>query len=319
VLKRTASRIAQVLAVLVLVSFGATALGSLVPGSAATLVLGPDASKTEITQFNRQYGFDLPLLDRYWHWADRAMHGDMGQSIQAHAPVASVIGQALPVTLELAIISMIFSLLLATTLALIAVMRPDGIVDRLLTLTASLLVSVPVFISAVVLVYLVTVAVHLLPPSGWVPLTQNVGQNLQHAVLPVLSISSTVTPLLLRVLRGDLVTVLQSEYVASARASGLPEWYVLLRHAFRPAAMSLITISGLVFGYLFGGSIIVESFYAAPGIGFLVSQAEIGKDIPVVQGVTVIIAFAYVAINLIVDGLQAVLDPRIRRRAVARS
>jgi peptide/nickel transport system permease protein len=292
------------------------ALANLVPGSPATLVLGANASKASIDQFNRQYGFNYPLFDRYWHWLDGLFHGTLGQSIQAQAPVLSVIKQALPVTLELAIITMIFSLLLATTLALIAVMRPDGIVDRVLTVMSSMLVSVPAFISAVVLVYVFAIAIHLLPPSGWVALTADPAQNLQHAVLPVLTMSSTVTPLLLRVLRGDLVTVLQSDYIASARASGLPEWYVLLRHAFRPAAISLITISGLVFGYLFGGSIIVETFYQAPGLGLLVSSAELGKDIPVVQGVTVIVALAYVVINLAVDGFQVLLDPRLARRAV---
>lgn len=313
-MRRIAGRIGQMLAVLVVVSFGATALSSLVPGSAATLVLGPDASKAEVAQFNHQYGFDLPLFDRYWQWVVGVFHGNLGQSITAHASVASVIWQALPVTLEIAVLSMILSLVLSVGLALIAVMRPDGIVDRIITAISSALYSLPVFISAVILVLVVTEKWHLLPPEGWVPLNQGVGQNIMHAILPVLAVASTVTTLLLRVLRGDLVAVLESEYVASARASGLPEWYVLLRHAFRPAAMSLITVSGLVFGYLFGGSILVETFFVAPGLGFLVSQAEVGKDIPVVQGVTVVVAFAYVVINLVVDGLQTVLDPRLRRR-----
>lgn len=313
-----AGRLGQMIAVLILVSFGATALGSLVPGSAATLVLGPNASKAQIAQFNHTYGFDLPLFDRYWQWVVGVFHGNLGQSIEAHTSVASVILQALPVTLEIAILSMIVSLILAVGLAMIAVVRPEGVIDRIITAISSALYSIPVFISAVVLVLIITVKWHLLPPEGWVPLNQGIGQNILHAILPVVAVSSTVTTLLLRVLRGDLVAVLESEYIASARASGLPEWYVLLRHAFRPAAVALITVSGLVFGYLFGGSILVETFFVDPGLGFLVSQAEINKDIPVVQGVTIVVALAYVVINLIVDGLQTVLDPRLRRRTSVR-
>jgi peptide/nickel transport system permease protein len=309
-------RLAQLIVVLVLVTFGTTALVNLIPGSPAYLVLGGFPSPSAVAHFNKEYGYDRPILVQYWHWVINALHGNLGVSIQSHVPVVSLIKMDFPISAEIAILAFIVSLVVGVSLALVSVIRPGGILDRVIGAFTALFCAVPAYVSGVVFVYIFSLKAHLFPPVGWVPLTSDLAGNLDHVALPVITLSVIGATLPLRVLRGDLGVVLNEDYVLSARARGIPEWYVLLRYAFRPASMSLLTVEGIFLGYLFAGNIIIETFFALPGVGYLVSFAEGGKDIPVVQGVVVFVAIVFVLVNLIVDLCYPILDPRLRTRSI---
>jgi peptide/nickel transport system permease protein len=306
------SKLVPIVPVLLIVTFATMALTSLIPGSAAVSVLGTYASKSEIAAFNRRFGFNLPLFDRYWHWVVGVFHGNLGLSTQNNEPVAASIGHALPVTLEIAIGAIVLSLLIAIPLAIVSAIREGGILDRIVTGVSSMLLSAPTFVTSVVFVYIIAVRANILPPSGWVPLGDGIAANLQHAALPIFTLTAAISPVLLRVLRGDVITILREDYVLTARARGLPSWYILSRHVLRPASISLLTVSGLLFGYLFGGSVIVETFFSLPGLGQEVSLAITAKDSPMLLGIVLCVAGAYVIVNGAVDLLTAAVDPRIR-------
>ncbi len=298
---------------IVLVTMATAGLSDLVPGSPAALILG-DASQPEaVAALNAEYGWDDPFFARYWDWLVGALQGDLGKSVQSGRSVTSLLAERIPITLEIAILSLVLSLTLSIVLALVCAARRDGVIDRTLTVLASASIAVPSFVGCVVLAHLLSAQAGLFPTLGWVPPEQDLGANLRHVGLPVLVISLHVTALFLRVLRADVVSALGEDYVLAARARGLPESYILIRHVLRPASLSLLTLAGLVFGFLFGGSIIVEVFFAIPGLGSLVSQAVAGKDLPVVQGVVVIVAVVYVIVNALVDAGIMLLDPRARR------
>jgi peptide/nickel transport system permease protein len=306
------NRLVQLVVVMILVTFATTALVNLIPGTPADLVLGGNPSVAAIKHFNHQYGYDRPILVQYWHWVVNALQGNLGVSIQSNTSVTSLIIKALPVSVEIAVLGFVLSLVIAVALALVAVIHPGGVLDRVIGAFSALFYSVPVYVSAVAFVYLLAVKTRLFPPVGWVPLSTSITGNLRHVALPVITLTVVLAALPLRVLRGDLSVVLNEDYVTSARARGIPEWYVLLRYAFRPASLSLLTIEGIVFGYLFAGNIIIETFYGTPGVGYLVSFAQAGKDIPIIQGVVVFVALVFMTVNLLVDLCYPLLDPRLR-------
>jgi peptide/nickel transport system permease protein len=305
-------RLRDIVLVLVLVSFFTTSLVNLMPGSPAFAIYGSALTPQFLANFNQQFGLNHPLFVRYGLWVWHALQGDLGMSFQTHFTVASQIGSRLPVTAEIAVLALFFSLLIAIPLAMLAATSPGKLIDRAVTGASSVAQATPAFVAAVIFVYLFAVRARWFPSQGWVPLTQDFGQNLLHAILPVATLVLGICPIFIRILRGDIVSLLSENFVMVARSRGLPEWYVLLRHVLRPASASLITVAGLSFGYLFGGSIIVESFYSLPGIGLLASQAVYNKDIPVLQGVVVCVAAVFVIVNSLVDLSYGLLDPRVR-------
>jgi peptide/nickel transport system permease protein len=305
-------RLRDIVLVLVLVSFFTTSLINLMPGSPAFAIYGSALTPQFLANFNQQFGLNHPLFVRYGLWVWHALRGDLGMSFQTHFTVASQIGSRLPVTAEIAVLALFFSLLIAIPLAMLAATRPGKLIDRAVTGASSVAQATPAFVAAVIFVYLFAVQTRWFPSQGWVPLTQDFGENLLHAILPVATLVLGICPIFIRILRGDIVSLLSENFVMVARSRGLPEWYVLLRHVLRPASASLITVAGLSFGYLFGGSIIVESFYSLPGIGLLASQAVYNKDIPILQGVVVCVAVVFVIINSLVDLSYSLLDPRVR-------
>jgi peptide/nickel transport system permease protein len=305
-------RLLDIVLVLVLVTFFTTSLVDLMPGSPAFAIYGSALSPQFLANFNQEFGLNHPLFIRYGLWVWHALQGNLGFSYQTHFSVASQIGARLPVTAEIAILALIVALLIAIPVAMVAATRPGKPVDRLVTGASSVAQATPAFVAAVIFVYLFAVRARWFPSQGWVPLTQDVGQNLQHAILPVATLALGITPVFVRILRGDLVSLLSENFVLVARSRGLPEWYILLRHVLRPASASLITVAGLSFGYLLGGSIIVESFYSLPGIGLLASQAVYNKDLPILQGVVVCVAVVFVIINSLVDFSYGLLDRRVR-------
>ena len=311
-LKFALRRLLDIVLVLILVSFFTTSLVNLMPGSPAFAIYGSSLSPQFLANFNHEFGLDHPLFVRYGLWVWHALQGDLGSSFQTHFSVASQIGSRLPVTAEIAVLALLFSLLIAIPVAMLAATRPGKLVDRMVTGATSVAQATPAFVAAVIFVYLFAVQAKWFPSQSWVPLTQDVGQNLLHAIMPVATLVLGISPIFIRILRGDIVSLLSENFVMVARSRGLPEWYILLRHVLRPASASLITVAGLSFGHLFGGSILVETFYSLPGIGLLASQAVYNKDLPILAGVVVCVAVVFVIINSLVDLSYGLLDPRVR-------
>jgi peptide/nickel transport system permease protein len=314
VLRQVGSRLLRLVPVLFLITLFTTAMVDLMPGSPALAMLGDQATPEQIARLNEQLGLDLPFLVRYWDWLVAALGGDLGTSLRMGLPVTTAIAERFPVTLEIALLSVVMALLIAVPLALVAGARAGGGLDRVATALTSALLSLPGFAAAVLLIYLLAVKARLFPVGGWVPFTEDPIGNLRFAFLPALSLALMEAAVYFRLLRSDVISTLQEKFVLSARARGLPPGYVLFRHVLRPSLFSLTTVAGLSMGRLLGGAVIVESLFALPGLGFLVIQSVPFQDIPTIQGIVVVVAVIYVLINIVVDVGYSVIDPRIRTR-----
>lgn len=301
-------------AVLLLVTFGATLLTSLLPGSPAAAILGPTATAEDIAALEAENGWDQPLPVRYARWLLGAVQGDFGTSTQSGEPVLGEILARVPVTLELSLLALAISLLIAVPAAMYSASREGAALDRVSSGAASILMSTPVFVAGVLLIYVLAVATGWFPIAGWSPIADGLGTNLMFAFLPALALALGEAPAFFRLLRADMITTLNEDFVTTATARGLPRWYILTRHVMRPSSFSLLTVAAVTFGRLLAGSVVVESLFALPGVGSLVLQAIPARDVTLVQGVVVFIALVYVLINMAVDGLYAVLDPRVRTR-----
>jgi peptide/nickel transport system permease protein len=282
------------------------------PGGLSASILGQGATPQGVRALNHQLGLDRPFLVQYANWAGHVLRGDLGTSPLTQRPVWDTIRSALPETLELVILALILSLSGAVVVALLAARRPGGHADRAANLTSSIALAVPTFVLAPILVYFIAVRLRWAPVTGWTPLTQNIPGNLHTAILPAIAIALPQFAVFQRILRGDLLAVLEEDYIQAARSRGISETRVLLRHALRPASISLLTVAGLSIGQLLGSTIIVEVLFALPGMGPVLQGAIIQHDLVVVQGFVVFFATAYVVLNLAVDLLYRVVDPRIR-------
>lgn len=298
--------------VVLLVTFAATALSDLLPGSPGSAILGQGATPEEVAAFDARHGYDLPLLQRYVSWLGGLVTGDLGESVRNGLPVTEILLQRLPVTLQVAVLALGISLAISVPLALLAAIRPGGTVDRLLTGAASVLISIPSFLAALLLLYLLSYSLGWFPTSGWYSPGAGPVDRLSHMLLPAASLAAVEAPIFLRILRSDVIATLQEDYILAARSKGLSASYTLVRHALRPSMFSLATVAGLSFGRLIGGSIVVEFLFALPGVGNLVVQSIHNQDIPVVQGIVVFTALAYIAVNTLVDLTYAAIDPRVR-------
>ena len=296
-------------------SFG---LLQLLPGDPAVLILGPSATKASVADLHRKLGLDRPLYFQYLHWLDRTfLHFDLGFSYQNHQTTITALHQRMPVTLELIVLSQIIAFLVAVPLALASATRPNSLIDRITTTASFGFLAVPDFILGVLLVFLFAVRIHLFPATGYTPLSANPLENLRSMILPSLTLALGSQAVYLRLLRTDLISTLQQDFITMAKAKGLPSRYILLRHAFRPSSFSLVTVSGLEIGRLIGGTFIVEVIYALPGIGSLAVQSIYTKDYLVVQGTVLLIAVSYVLANFLVDMLYGLIDPRVRHARAA--
>jgi peptide/nickel transport system permease protein len=315
VARKVTTRLVRFVATFVIATFFTAVLMDLVPGSPAQYMAGEGATPAVIRAINVKYHFNDSVFVRYWHWLVALLHGDLGTSFLTKQPVADAIRERLPITLELAVLALLVALAIAVPTAMAAARRPGSRVDRVIGGLSSGAISIPQFALALVLIYLLAYEWKLFPIFGWTRLTADPAQNLRGAVLPVLSIAAAQAVILARVLRADLIETLQQDFIALARSKGLSTRAIMWKHALRPSAFSLLTLSGLTFATLLGGTVIVESIFLLPGIGLLVLQAISSKDLITIQGVVAFIALAFLVINLVVDLLYGVLDPRTRVRA----
>ncbi len=310
--RRIGRRLLHIVPVLLLVTLATTLMLSLTPGDPAYAILGDQATPAQVRQVHKDLGLDRPFLVRYVDWLGSVAHGDFGTSIRTHQPVIAALKERIPVTLELALMALLLALLAAVPLGIYTAYRADSVFDRTASAGASLFISSPAFLSGLVLSYLFALKVGIFPVTGWTPIAEDLFENLRHAFLPAVTLALSEIAIFTRLLRSDMISTLQEDFIMAARAKGLPTSRILLRHALRPSSFSLVTLAGLSLGRLLGGAVIVETLFALPGVGQLLVQAIIAKDLVLVQGVVAFVAVVYVAINGLVDVLYAYLDPRVR-------
>ncbi|WP_258195571.1 ABC transporter permease [Rhodococcus sp. OK519] len=303
---------AKLVVVLFLVSVVTFLLLEMIPGDPLAAMLPEGATPEMRAAAAERFGLDGPLVQRYLEWVGNALHGDLGRSMQSQVPVTDAILDRLPVTLQLAGLSIVVALLIAMPIGIYSGYRPGGIVDRFATFVCSVTLSIPSFLLGVLLVFVFAVTLHALPVTGWTPLSAGLVPHLRGLVLPVMTLASIEAVAFIRLLRNDMVATLQQDFVLSARARGIPTTKILTVHALRPSAFSLVTVLGVSLGRLIGGTVIVESLFALPGLGSLVVTAINGRDFLLVQGIVLVVAVAYVLLNTLVDLTYPLLDPRVR-------
>lgn len=316
-MRKLCRKVAGLLAVLALVSFGVFALVALLPGDPAAAILGPGRPAEDYAALRSELGLDQSLLHRYVDWLAGAAHGDLGSSIvPPHSGVSERIGAALPISVELAVLALLIALLAAIPMAMWSSYREGRLPDRVLGAGAFAVLSVPSFLMGLLLIMVTVDGLGWFPRSQWVRLSESVGGNLHHAILPAIVIALPEMALFTRILRNDLVATLHEDFVLAARAKGAPPWRVMTVEALRPSSFSLITLLGLSLGTLIGSTVIVEYLFSLPGMGSLVVNAASQGDFPMVQGAALVIAFIYVLINTGIDLAYGYLDPRTRRAHV---
>jgi peptide/nickel transport system permease protein len=313
-----ARKLVHVTLVLLIVSFALAFLLDLTPGDPAYAILGEQATPEQVAQIHQQLNLDAPFYDRYWDWLKGIVQGDFGTSYRTQEKVLAGIWDRVPVTAELVVLTLLVSLIVSIPIGVYTAYRADGKIDRAWQIGSSMLISFPSFVSALLLVWVFAILlkdfpIHF-PVTGWTKLKDDVGDNLWHIALPVVTLSFTEVAQYTRLLRADMVTTLQEDYILAARAKGLPTRRILFRHALRPSSLSLVTLAALSMGRLIGGAIIVEYLFALPGLGQYAIQNITSKDVVVVQGIVMFVAICYVLINTLTDVAYGYLDPRVRLR-----
>jgi peptide/nickel transport system permease protein len=307
-----ARRLLYLVPVLLAVSLLTFLIASLLPGDLAYTILGDQATPEKVAALRHDMGLDQPIWWRYLSWLGNVLQGDFGRSFRTGQTVLQAVAERLPVSLELMLLAQIGALTIGIPLAVACAVRSGSAFDRFMTGSAFSMLSVPAFLSAILLIYLFAVELRWLPATGYIPFHEDPVGNLRCFLLPALTLALGEWPVLMRVLRSDMIQTLQEDYIAMARAKGLKPSRILLVHALKPSSLTLVTVTGINIGRLIGGTVIVESIFALPGIGRLLLSAIFTRDLIILQGVVLIVALGYVMINFIVDLLYAVLDPRIR-------
>jgi peptide/nickel transport system permease protein len=307
-----ARRLLYLVPVLVAVSLLTFFIASLLPGDLAYVILGDQATPEKVAALRHDMGLDAPIWWRYLSWLGHVLQGDFGRSFRTGQTVLQAVTERLPVSVELMLLAELGALAIGIPLAIACAVRSGSAFDRLMTGSAFGMLSVPAFLSAILLIYLFAVELRWLPATGYVPFGEDPIGNLRCFVLPALTLALGEWPVLMRVLRSDMIATLQEDYIAMARAKGLKPSRILLVHALKPSSLTLVTVTGINIGRLIGGTVIVESIFALPGIGRLLLGAIYTRDLIILQGVVLFVAFGYVLMNFVVDMLYAILDPRIR-------
>jgi peptide/nickel transport system permease protein len=307
-----ARRLVYLVPVLIAVSMLTFVIASLLPGDLAYVILGDQATPEKVEALRHDMGLDQPIWWRYFGWLGHILQGDFGRSFRTGQTVLQAVTERLPVSLELMVFAELIGLAIGVPLAIACAARAGGAFDRFVTGSAFGMLSVPTFLSAILLIYLFAVELHWLPATGYVPFTEDPLAKVRFMVLPALTLALAEWPGIMRVLRSDMIAALQEDYIALAKAKGLKPSRILFVHALKPSSLTLVTITGINIGRLIGGALIVETIFALPGIGRLLVGAIYTRDLIILQGVVLLVAAGFVMMNFVVDLLYAVLDPRIR-------
>ena len=289
----------------------------MIPGDPARVLAGTDADAAGLEEIREKYGLNAPLPLQYVRWLGLAVRGDLGESIRTRQSVAGTVATKLPITVELACLSLLVAIGIAIPAGVIAAVRRNTPWDVLASGLSLCGVSVPNFWLGIMLILLVSVRLGWLPASGFVPLTEDPVANLKRMLMPALVLGTGLAAVLMRQTRNAMIEVLSADYVRTARAKGLAQTAVVVRHALRNGLIPVVTILGLQMGALMSGAVVTEQIFVLPGFGRLIVESVFTRDYPLVQGVVLITASSYVLINLLVDVSYTVLNPRIRIRGTA--
>jgi ABC-type dipeptide/oligopeptide/nickel transport system permease component len=273
-------------------------------GDLAASIAGPNASAADIAIVTKNYGLDRPLLVQFFDWAGHAAEGDLGRSYLYHVPVAGLIRERLPVTLTLGLIGLSIALLIAVPLGIVAAVREGSAIDRGIMVVALLGQAMPGFWFGLVLIVLFGLQLQWLPISGV--------ESWQGYIMPGIVLAFSAIPALMRLTRSGMIDALAADYIRTARAKGLSRGKIILKHALRNAAMPVVSIAAVQLGFMLGGSVVIESVFALPGVGYLAWESIIKNDFPVVQAVVLFLAVIYIALTSMADMMNALLDPRLR-------
>ena len=302
---------------LVLISLVVFAGVRMLPGDPARVLAGTEADEAGLEEVREKYGLNDSLAVQYVRWATLAVRGDLGESIRTRQPVAATVASKLPITIELAVLSLLVAVAIALPAGVIAAVRRNTVWDLLASGASLCGVSVPNFWLGIMLILLVSVRLGWLPASGFVPLAEDPLGNLKRMLMPAVVLGTGLAAVLMRQTRNSMIEVLGADYIRTARSKGLAQKAVVVRHALRNGLIPVVTILGLQMGALMSGAVVTEQIFVIPGFGRLIVEAVFTRDYPVVQGVVLITASAYVLINLLVDVSYSVLNPRIRIRGAA--
>ena len=306
-------RLLSLIPLLLIVSFLVFAMAFLVPGDPArTLAGGTRASEAHVIEVRHQLRLDKPIAAQYGRWLTNALRGDLGKSLFKQNSVATEIRRRFPVTLSMALGALVVMVLLGVPAGIAAGTRPGSLIDRMVTLGTSVAIAIPDFWLAIILVVVFAVKLKALPAIGYTSFSQSPVDWATHLYLPWLALGLGGAAPIARQLRGALIDVLDQDYIRTAGAKGLPQRVILVKHALKNAAMAPVTILGIQFAYLLGGTVILEYIFSIPGLGQYFFTALNTRDLPVIQGVTLVIALTFVLLNLAVDVLYAYLNPKVR-------
>src|SRR6187431_1322518 len=285
----------------------------LMPGDIVDVLLGGDAVATQEQkdQVREQLGLTGSYPEQYWSWASGVLTGDFGESYRNTEPVADVLSRAVPITLELMILALLIATLIGVPLGVISAVRRDSVSDYAARVGGLIGVSIPSFWLATLLLLFTSRVFGWVPPLNYTPIYEDPIENLSQFILPAISISVFTLAVVMRMVRATMLEVLGQDYVRTARAKGVKQKVVISRHALRNALIPVVTVVGFEIGVLIGGAAIVEIIFGLPGVGYTLLQAIFGRDYPVIQAMTLMIAFTFIFANLLVDLLYGVLDPRI--------
>jgi peptide/nickel transport system permease protein len=309
-------RVIQMIPVMVLASIISFSIIFLLPGDPALLILGDQlASDRSVYEAKRaELGLDRPLPIQYLDWLGKTVRGDLGTSTRDRQPVAQGMRERLPVTLQLAGMSMLLAIAIALPAGIISALRPNSKWDIASSLVAFGGIAIPNFWFGILLIYLFAVILRWLPPSGFVPFTEDPIQNLTRMLMPAVTLGLGLSAVLMRQTRSSLLEVLNQDYMTTARAKGLAQKVIVLRHALKNGLIPVVTVLGLQLGLIFGGSVITESIFSIPGIGRWAVDSITTRDFPVVQAVSLVMAVGVLLANLLADIAYAYIDPRIHYR-----
>ncbi len=305
-------RVVLMIPVLFFISIIVFSLIHLIPGNPAQTILGQDATPSAVAALEAQLGLNQPLPVQYFQWISHLFHGNLGYSLLNHEPISVMIAQRLPVTVELAIGTVIVAILIAFPLGILATAYRGKWADIAALFASTVGLAVPPFWIGLLFLLFFTVKIHLFPSSGYVPVWQNIGQNLSSMILPVVATGIREAAVLLRMLRASLMEVLEADFIRTARAKGLRGWAVIVNHALKNALIPVITTGGLQIAGLLGGLVITETIFTLPGFGSLLVQSVFSRDYTTVQASALIAALIVVVVNLAVDVAYGLADPRIR-------
>lgn len=305
-------RVLATIPVMAVVALFVFSLLYIAPGDPAAVIAGDQATPADVERIRASLGLDRPYLVRFGAWVWDILRGDLGTSIFTNLPVSTMIAQRIEPTLSLMVVTLLLAISVAVPMGVVAAWRQGTIIDRAVMGFAVLGFSVPVFVVGYLLAYFFALEWDLLPVQGYTPFARGFWPWLQNLILPAIALGTVYIALIARITRATMLEVLQQDYIRTAKAKGVGQAGMLFLHALKNAAVPIVTVIGIGIALLIGGAVVTESVFAIPGLGRLTVDAILRRDYPVIQGVVLLFSFVYVLVNLVIDLLYTLFDPRIR-------